>query len=99
MTVIKIVNQKTKNKKRKTIQERAESIKKTPHSTLEKQLIQILEGGPKTRDQMVKKTGIPRTTVYNNLEKLIIRKEVKKFPLYPNERARGRPKIIFQLSE
>jgi predicted ArsR family transcriptional regulator len=76
-----------------------ESIDFKPLSPLEKQLVLILEEGPMTRDQMVEKTGIPRTTIYDGLKKLMMRNDVKKYPLYLSERRRGRPKIMFQLAE
>ncbi|MBD3188945.1 hypothetical protein GF325_19110 [Candidatus Bathyarchaeota archaeon] len=69
------------------------------HSELETQLLGVLEDGPKTRDQLVKKLGIPRTTIYDGLKKLIINKEVKKYPLIVPNRGRGRPKVLFELNE
>lgn len=68
-------------------------------SPLEKKLVDILKEGPMTRGQMVKKLGIPRTTIYDGLKKLILRNEVKKYPLYLSERQRGRPKVLFELKE
>jgi len=52
-------------------------------SPIEERLISILkDGGPLTRDQLVQKMDVPRTTVYDGLKKLIDRNEVKKYPFY-----------------
>jgi predicted ArsR family transcriptional regulator len=73
--------------------ERSKSI-----SPIEERLISILkDGGPLTRDQLVKKMAIPRTTIYDGLKKLITRNEIKKFPFYQTDRSRGRPQILFSL--
>jgi hypothetical protein len=54
-------------------------------SPIEERLISILkDGGPLTRDQLVKKMAVPRTTIYDGLKKLIMRNEVKKIPVLPN---------------
>ncbi|MEX2718693.1 MAG: helix-turn-helix domain-containing protein [Candidatus Sigynarchaeota archaeon] len=67
-------------------------------SPVEARLISVLkEGGPLTRDQLVKKLSIPRTTIYDGLKKLMQRDEVKKYPFYQAERARGRPRVLFSL--
>ncbi|MFX0103136.1 MAG: helix-turn-helix domain-containing protein [Candidatus Hodarchaeota archaeon] len=66
-------------------------------SPLEIQLLNLLSDGAMTRGEMVKKLGIPRTTIYDGLKRLIVRNEVKKYPLHNQERARGRPKVLFSL--
>ncbi len=67
-------------------------------SPIEERLLSILRnGGPLTRDQLVKKMAIPRTTIYDGLKKLIVRNEVKKYPFYQAERSRGRPQVLFSL--
>jgi len=67
-------------------------------SPIEERIISLLkDSGPLTRDQMVKKMEIPRTTIYDGLKKLIIRNEVKKYPWYVTERSRGRPLVLFCL--
>ncbi len=67
-------------------------------SPIEAQLLSILkDGGPLTRDQLVKKMSVPRTTIYDGLKKLITRNEVKKYPFYQAERSRGRPQVLFSL--
>jgi predicted ArsR family transcriptional regulator len=75
-----------------------ENIKNIPISPIEEQLIGVLkDGGPLTRDQLVKKMEVPRTTIYDGLKKLIQRDEVKKYPYYQTERSRGRPQVLFSL--
>jgi len=66
-------------------------------SAIEERLVSILKEGPQTRDQLVKKLSIPRTTIYDGLRKLIQRNEVKKFPLFATEQSRGRPQVLFSL--
>ena len=66
-------------------------------SRLELQLVELLSKGPLTRDQMVKKLTVPRTTIYDGLKRLIVRNEVKKYPLYNQEKAKGRPKVLFSI--
>lgn len=66
-------------------------------SPLEERLVDILKEGPLTRDQLVKKILVPRTTIYDGLKKLIVRNEVRKYPISGEERSRGRPKVMFEL--
>ena len=67
-------------------------------SPMEEKVIAVLkDGGPLTRGQLVKKMGVPRTTIYDGIRKLIARGEVKKYPFYQTERSRGRPQILFSL--
>ena len=66
-------------------------------SAIEERLIALLKEGPHTRDQLVKKLAVPRTTIYDGLRKLIIRNEVKKYPLFATDRSRGRPQVLFSL--
>jgi predicted ArsR family transcriptional regulator len=70
-------------------------------SPIEERLIGLLkDGGPLLRDQLVKRMGIPRTTIYEGLAKLIARGEAKKFPFYASEKLRrGRPPVLFSLSD
>jgi len=58
-------------------------------STIEERLISILkDGGPLTRDQLVKRMGVPRTTIYDGLKKLIIRNAVVKYPFLTTPRCK-----------
>lgn len=72
-----------------------------PLTSLESKLIGVLQGGPLTRDQIVKRLSIPRTTVYDGLTKLMARNEVVKYPDYGNGDylGRGRPSVLFSLFE
>lgn len=73
--------------------ERTKSI-----SPIEERLITILKnGGPLTRDQLVKVMATPRTTIYDGLKKLIKRDEIKKYPFYQTAQVRGRPQVLFSL--
>lgn len=67
------------------------------YTRLQKQIIKELKDGAKTRDQLVKVLGVPRTTIYDALRKLIKYDRVIKYPLYNYERIKGRPKILFSL--
>ena len=66
-------------------------------SRLEMRLIGLLQAGAMTRDQMVRKLGIPRTTIYDGLRKLIQMNLVMRYPVPALERPKGRPKILFSL--
>ena len=68
-------------------------------SPIEERLIALLkDGGPLLRDQLKKRMGIPRTTIFEGLKKLIARGEVKSFPFYASEKlSRGRPPVLFCL--
>lgn len=66
-------------------------------SPIEEKLLVVLKEGPLTRDQLVKKLAVPRTTIYDGLKKLIVRNEVKKYPLFATERSRGRPQVLFTI--
>lgn len=76
-----------------------DSVNNKDLSRLERRLIALLQKGALTRDQMVKKLGIPRTTIFDALKRLIVKERVKKYPLYCDERVRGRPKILFSLMD
>jgi len=62
----------------------------------EDELIQILkEKGPLTRTELMKITGVPRTTLYDKLVKLILKGKVRKVPVKGN--GRGRPKVYYEV--
>ena len=52
--------------------------------------------GPATRSKLVEITGLPRTTLYDSLVRLILKGFVRKFDEDRNKR--GRPKVFYQLS-
>lgn len=61
----------------------------------DKQVLEILlREGPLTRSQLVKKTGVARSTLYDALVRLILQGHVTKFSERPT--SPGRPKVFFQ---
>lgn len=72
-------------------------IKDQPLMPIEESLLGVLKEGSYTRKQLVKRLGIPRTTIYDGLKKLIRRELASKSPLYVAEQHRGRPQVIFFL--
>lgn len=64
---------------------------------LDNLLINLLaDNGPLTRGQLVSMTHIPRSTLYDNLAKLISRGVIRKESV-PRS-TRGRPKVLFKLA-
>jgi len=62
----------------------------------EEELLQILkERGPLTRTELMEITGVPRTTLYDKLVKLILKGKVRKVPVKGN--GRGRPKVYYEV--
>ena len=51
--------------------------------------------GPKIRGELVKETGIARSTLYDSLLRLMLKKLVYKFSEMPQ--GPGRPKVYFQV--
>jgi predicted ArsR family transcriptional regulator len=60
-------------------------------------LTELGQSGPLTRKQLTNNTGIPRTTLYDNLKKLLEWDEVEKIPYH--EGNRGRPIIFWRLKQ
>ena len=60
---------------------------------LQELLDYLEEKGPKTRPEIVSDLGIPRTTVYDRLVRLVLRGQVRKFPV--PRKTRGRPRIKY----
>lgn len=77
--------------------ERYVIINQIEYSPLEMKLLDLLEDGPMVRDEMVKRLGIPRTTIYDALKRLIKKKHVRKYNLCFDNMPRGRPKVLFTL--
>lgn len=64
----------------------------------DKHLIEVLvTKGPLTRNQLMKETKIARSTIYDSLLRLILKKYVSKFSEKPQ--GPGRPKVFFHISE
>jgi len=62
----------------------------------EEELLRILkEKGPLTRTELMEITGVPRTTLYDKLVKLILKGKVRKVPVKGN--GRGRPKVYYEV--
>jgi predicted HTH transcriptional regulator len=68
----------------------------SPSITLEEYLLKILQDGPMTRGELSTVTGIPRTTLYDTLVKLLMQNKVEKFSL--SKHKRGRPNVYYRLS-
>ena len=51
---------------------------------------------PSTRKDLCKKTGIPRTTVYDALTRLILKKFVRKYST--PSKSKGRPKVFYRIT-
>jgi predicted transcriptional regulator len=65
-------------------------------SPLEMRLIDLLVNkGPMTRDDMVRELNRSRTTIYDQLTRLIAHNLVKKYK-YP-QNMRGRPPVLFEI--
>lgn len=68
------------------------------YSPLQIKLLQLLEkNGPMDRDDLIKYTESPRTTIYDNLNKLRNKEIVIKVPKQTGKQ--GRPRIYFLLKE
>jgi len=67
----------------------------SPSISLEEYLLKILQDGPMTRGELSAATGIPRTTLYDTLVKLIMQDRVEKFS--SSKRKRGRPNVYYRL--
>lgn len=65
-------------------------------SNIKEYLIEVLKDrGPITREELSVHTGIPRTTLYDTLDKLILKNRVYKFT--QPTRKRGRPKVYYEI--
>lgn len=67
----------------------------SPSISLEEYLLKILQDGPMTRGELSVATGIPRTTLYDTLVKLIMQDRVEKFS--SSKHKRGRPNVYYRL--
>ncbi|MFX0096692.1 MAG: hypothetical protein ACFE7E_02920 [Candidatus Hodarchaeota archaeon] len=56
----------------------------------------LKDQGPITREALSVHTGIPRTTLYDTLDKLILKDKVYKFTQHSKKR--GRPKVYYEIS-
>lgn len=67
-----------------------------PEIEIEEYLVKLLEFRSLNREQMSIITGIPRTTLYERLVKLIIQERVVKYT-WSIRKKRGRPTIYYKL--
>ena len=67
----------------------------SPSIKLEEYLLKVLQDGPMTRGELSAITGIPRTTLYDTLVKLIMQEKVERFS--SSKRKRGRPNVYYRL--
>lgn len=77
------------------------------YTPLELDIIEMLQRGPATRDDLVKAiygvdhlpSGlvVKRTTIYDGLKKLLDKEKIRRYPKYEAERSRGRPLVMFAL--
>lgn len=56
----------------------------------------LRENQPATRKDLCEKTGIPRTTIYDALTRLILKKVVIQFST--PRKSKGRPKVFYQIA-
>jgi len=54
----------------------------------------IADKGPITRSELTKETGIPRTTIYDTIVKLMLDEQIKKYSV-PSKK-RGRPRVFYE---
>ncbi|MHA1409685.1 MAG: helix-turn-helix domain-containing protein [Candidatus Odinarchaeia archaeon] len=70
-------------------------VQTRPKGDLKEYVYNLLkERGALTRSQMVELTGIPRTTLYDTLDKLILQGKVEKYKL--KEKKKGRPTVLYE---
>lgn len=55
----------------------------------------IAEKGPITRSDLTYMTGIPRTTIYDTIVKLMLDEHIKKYSI-PSKK-RGRPRVFYEI--
>ena len=67
-----------------------------PEIEMETYLLALIESeGPITRTQISKMTSIPRTTIYDTVEKLIFNEKVEKYSI--KSFGNGRPKVYYRI--
>ena len=57
----------------------------------------LKENQPATRKDLCEKTGIPRTTIYDALTRLILKKVVIKYST--PRTSKGRPKVFYRIAQ
>lgn len=69
-----------------------------PDIEIEKYLFEIIKlNGDMTRKELADLTKIPRTTIYDSIEKLIYEGIIEKYAV--SNKKRGRPKVYYRIIE
>jgi predicted transcriptional regulator len=69
-----------------------------PDIEIEKYLFEIIKlNGDMTRKELADLTKIPRTTIYDSIEKLIYEGIIEKYAI--SNKKRGRPKVYYRIIE
>ena len=69
----------------------------TPPINMQEWIFQIIDrDGPITRSEIVKETGIPRTTIYDIVVKLILNERVRQYSVPSG--GRGRPQVFYEVT-
>ncbi len=55
----------------------------------------ITNKGPITRSELTKETGIPRTTIYDTITKMLLDEQIRKYSV-PSKR-KGRPRVFYEI--
>ena len=85
---------------RLTLQDALDGLAFMEHtpSVVGEQIIDALTEKPMVRDDLVERVGVPRTTIYDELKKLMLAGRVYHYQLSAATKQRGRPKVIFSLT-
>ena len=67
-------------------------------SVVGEQIIDALTEKPMVRDDLVERVGVARTTIYDELKKLMMSGRVYRYQVSAATRQRGRPKVMFSLT-
>ncbi len=62
-------------------------------------LLELIREKPRDRNELVKLTGMTRTTIYDRLRPYIISGIVKTYPLWSPEKKRGKPRTMFTIED
>jgi len=98
---IKLINKNSEEKIEETKQNSSKVLKDIDESTFENVndfvvVTELSKNGSMTRSELVQVTNIPRTTIYDALDRLILDGYVRKYS--KKSGGRGRPKVYFDLA-
>ncbi len=57
----------------------------------------LAEKGPMTRPDLAEKTGLPRSTLFDALTRLLIKGLIERFP--EDRQTRGRPRVFYKVPQ